>query len=166
MSSNRKSLEKELDKLSINKEYNFGRVLSHLKKHFDEWSLANLSRAGYPNMKMGYMAFLMNIGSEGITNNDLAKKIRVTKQAMSKTSKELQQLNLIELSPNPADARSSLITLTTYGLKMVINCRQKMNELTGKYIEVVGQKKYRETLDNMNKFISIHISMEDDHKDF
>src|SRR3954471_4214145 len=117
MSANRKALERELEKLSVNKEHNFAKILSHLKKHFDEWCLGNLSRAGYPEMKVGYMAFLMNIGSEGITNNELAKKIRVTKQAMSKTSKELQQLNLIELTPNPDDARSSLINLTLHGLK-------------------------------------------------
>lgn len=156
MTASRKALEKELDKLSINKECNFARVLSHLKKHFDEWCLGNLSREGYPDMKVGYMAFLMNIGSEGITNNELAKKIRVTKQAMSKTSKELQRLNLIALKPNPDDARSSLITLTDYGLKMVINARHKLNDLTKKYVEVIGQKKYMETLDTMNKIIQIH----------
>lgn len=153
-------MEKELDRLSINKEYNFARVLSHLKKHFDEWCMDNLSREGYPDMKVGYMAFLMNIGSEGITNNELAKKIRVTKQAMSKTSKELHRLNLIVLTPNPDDARSSLITLSDYGLKMVVNARHKVNALTEQYMEVVGQKKYMETLDAMNKMVQIHIEME------
>lgn len=165
MTSNRKVLEKELDKLAINKDYNFARVLSHLKKHFDEWCLNHLSKSGYPEMKVGYMAFLMNIGSEGITNNELAKKIRVTKQAMSKTSKELQQLNLIELAPNPNDARSSLITLTTYGLKMVIDARQKVNKLTERYIEVIGSKKYMETLESLNKMIRVHISIEDELSD-
>ena len=120
-----------------------------------------MSRAGYPDMKVGYMAFLMNIGSEGITNNDLAKKIRVTKQAMSKTSKELQALNLIELSPNPDDARSSLISLTDHGLKMVIHARIKLNELTEKYIEVIGKKKYREMLETLNKVIHIHLFIEE-----
>jgi len=165
MTPNRKALEKELEKLAINKDYNFARVLSHLKKHFDEWCLNNLSKAGYPEMKVGYMAFLMNIGSEGITNNELAKKIRVTKQAMSKTAKELQQLNLIELIPNPGDARSSLITLTTYGLKMVINARQKVNKLTEQYIEAIGSKKYMETMDTLNKMIRVHVAIEDNLSD-
>ncbi len=162
MTANRKALEKELNRLSVDKEYNFARILSHLKKHFDEWCMGNLSREGYPDMKVGYMAFLMNIGSEGITNNELAKKIRVTKQAMSKTSKELQSLNLIELTPNPNDARSSLITLTTHGLKMVIHARLKVNKLSEQYIAAIGKKNYRETMDNLNKIIQVHFSMEDD----
>lgn len=160
MSANRKALEKELERLSVDQEHNFARILSHLKRHFDEWCLGNLSRAGYPNMKVGYMAFLMNIGSEGITNNELAKKIRVTKQAMSKTSKELQNLNLIELSPNPDDARSSLITLTVYGLKMVIHARHKLSHLTEQYIKEIGHKKYAETLETLNKIIRVHGEME------
>jgi DNA-binding MarR family transcriptional regulator len=161
MTANRKALENELDRLLTNKEYNFAKILSHLKKHFDEWCLGNLSREGYPDMKVGYMAFLMNIGSGGITNNELAKKIRVTKQAMSKTSKELQRLNLIELTPNPNDARSSLITLTTHGLKMVIHARLKVNKLSEQYIAAIGKKNYIETMDNLSKIIQVHISIED-----
>lgn len=162
MVPNRKALEKELDKLSVNKEYNFPRVVTHVKKHFDEWCMSNLSREGYPDMKTAYMAFLMNIGSGGITNNDLAKKIRVTKQAMSKTCKELQQLNLIELTPNPDDARSSLINLTNHGIKMVIHARIKVNKLTERYIDVIGEKKYKEMLDNLNKIIQIHLLIEEE----
>ena len=165
MSTGRKILEQELDVLSLGKKDNFARVLAHLKKVFDEWCLLHLSKSGYPEMKVGYMAFLMNIGSEGITNNELAKKIRVTKQAMSKTAKELQQLNLIELIPNPGDARSSLITLTTYGLKMVINARQKVNKLTEQYIEAIGSKKYMETMDTLNKMIRVHVAIEDNLSD-
>lgn len=160
MSANRKALEKELEKISLPPEQNFAKILSYLKRHFDEWCLGNLSKVGYPDMKVGYMAFLMNIGTEGITNNELAKKIKVTKQAMSKTSKELQNLDLIALTPHPGDARSSLITLTTHGIKMVIHAKQKLNGLTEEYIKVIGQKKYMETLETLNKIVQIHVSME------
>ncbi len=162
MTTNRKALEKEMEKLAIHPEQNFAKILSFLKRHFDEWCLGNLSKAGYPNMKVGYMAFLMNIGPGGITNTELAKKIRVTKQAMSKTSKELQNLDLIELTPNPEDARSSLITLTTHGMKMVIHARHRLTGLTDQYIKAIGQKKYMETLETLNKIIQIHAAMEDE----
>jgi len=161
MSTSRKALEKELEKVAVCDEHNFARTLSFLKKHFDEWCLSNLSKAGYPNMKVGYMSFLMNIRPEGITNTELAKKIRVTKQAMSKTSKELQNLDLIELSPNPDDARSSLINLTINGMKMVIHARQRLALLTEQYVDVVGQKKYMDMLDTLHKIIRIHVEMEE-----
>lgn len=165
MTATRKALEKELGKLAVNNNENFAKILSYLKRHFDEWCLGNLSKAGYPDMKVGYMAFLMNIGPDGITTTELAKKIRVTKQAMSKTSKELQNLGLIELTPHPDDARSSLITLTTHGMKVIIHARQKLTGLTEQYIKAVGQKKYMETLDTLNKIIQVHVAMEDDVED-
>ena len=156
MSVNKKTLEKELLKLCENNKHNFGRILSHLKRSFDEWALAHLSKEGYPEVKMAYMPFLMNIEIEGTTNNELAQKLRVSKQAMSKTLKELEKLNLIEAKPNPTDARSSIILLTQYGMKMVIHTRKKLDNLTKDYIAVIGKKKFYDMIDSLNTIIDIH----------
>lgn len=156
MAVTKKRLEKELSKLCENNKHNFGRILSHLKRSFDEWALAHLSKEGYPEVKTAYMPFLMNIEIEGITNNELAQKLRVSKQAMSKTLKELEKLNLIEAKPNPTDARSSIILLTTYGMKMVIHTRKKLDNLTKDYIAVIGKKKFYDMIDSLNIIIDIH----------
>ena len=156
MSANKKTLEKELLKLCENNKQNFGRILSHLKRSFDEWALAHLSKEGYPEVKMAYMPFLMNIEIEGTTNNELSQKLRVSKQAMSKTLKELEKLNLIEAKPNPTDARSSIILLTQYGMKMVIHTRKKLDNLTKDYIAVIGKKKFYDMIDSLNTIIDIH----------
>lgn len=156
MAANKQTLEKELLKLCENNKHNFGRILSHLKRSFDEWALAHLSKEGYPEVKMAYMPFLMNIEIEGTTNNELAQKLRVSKQAMSKTLKELEKLNLIEANPNPTDARSSIILLTQYGMKMVIHTRKKLDNLTKDYIAVIGKKKFYDMIDSLNTIIDIH----------
>jgi DNA-binding MarR family transcriptional regulator len=156
MNTNKKLLEKELAKLCKNNKQNFGRILSHLKRSFDEWALAHLSKEGYPEVKMAYMPFLMNIEIDGITNNVLAQKLRISKQAMSKTLKELENLNLIEAIPNPTDARSSIILLTTYGMKMVIHTRKKLDNLTKDYIAVIGKKKFFDMIESLNTIIEIH----------
>ena len=156
MNPSKQSLEKELTRLCENNKQNFGRILSSLKRSFDDWALAHLSKEGYPEVKIAYMPFLMNIQLEGTTNNALAQKLRISKQAMSKTLKELENLNLIEAKLNPLDARSSLITLTQYGMKMVIHTRKKLNSLTEEYIAVVGKKKYFDMIDSLNKIIDLH----------
>lgn len=154
------TLEKELSKLCENNNQNFGRILSHLKRSFDEWALAHLSKEGYPEVKMGYMPFLMNIEIDGITNNALAQKLRVSKQAMSKTLKELETLNLIAANPNPNDARSSIIVLTSTGMTMVIHTRKQLDNLTKEYIKVIGKKKYYNMIDSLNTIIDIHKEMD------
>ena len=159
MKQSTSALHRELERVCIDNKNNFARILHQLKREFDEWSMDHLSKDGFFDMKMGYMAFLMNISSDGITNNDLAKKIRVTKQAMSKTLKELENLDLVELKPNPNDARSSLILLTEYGMKTVIHCRQKVSGLTEVYKKTIGAKKYKEMLESLTAIIEIHQSM-------
>ena len=160
MKSGNKILERELTKLCTNNKQNFARILSHLKRSFDEWALSHLSKEGYPEVKMAYMPFLMNVENDGITNSMLAQKLRVSKQAMSKTIKELENLNLIESTPNPTDARSSLILLTPYGMKMVIHTRKKLDSLTKDYIEVIGKKKFFDMIDTLNTIIDMHKEME------
>ncbi len=155
-----KPLQKELAKLCENNKHNFGRILSHLKRSFDEWALAHLSKEGYPEVKMGYMPFLMNIDIEGTTNNALAQKLRVSKQAMSKTLKELETLNLIAANPNPNDARSSIIVLTNYGMQMVIHTRKQLDSLTKEYIKVIGKKKYNNMIESLITIIDIHKEIE------
>lgn len=156
MNTNKKLLEKELSKLCENNKQNFGRILSHLKRSFDEWALSHLSKEGYPEVKIAYMPFLMNIEIDGTTNNVLAQKLRISKQAMSKTLKELENLNLIKAIPNPTDARSSIILLTTYGMKMVIHTRKKLDNLTKDYIAIIGKKKFFDMIDSLNAIIEIH----------
>lgn len=160
MTASKKILEKELTKLCENNKHNFGRILSHLKRSFDEWALSHLSKEGYPEVKMAYMPFLMNIEIDGITNNTLAQKLRVSKQAMSKTLKELEKLNLIEAKPHPTDARSSIILLTQYGMKMVIHTRKKLDKLTKDYIDILGKKKFFDMIDSLNTIIEIHKEIE------
>lgn len=156
MKTSKNVLEKKLAKLCENNKHNFGRILSHLKRSFDEWALTHLSKEGYPEVKIGYMPFLMNIEIEGITNNALAQKLSISKQAMSKTLKELEKLNLIEAIPNPTDARSSLVLLTPYGMKMVIHTRKKLDSLTKDYIAIIGKKKFFDMIDSLNIIIDIH----------
>jgi len=108
---------------------------------------------GYPDMKIMYMPLLMNIYAEGITNNELAKRARVTKQAMSKIVKELIDLGFIDSRQDTIDKRSSIITLTTKGKKLVINARQRVAEKEAEYAKLVGDKKFEDLKEILIKLI-------------
>jgi DNA-binding MarR family transcriptional regulator len=63
------------------------------------------------------MALLMDIGLEGTTNSQLAKKAKVTKQTMNKVVKNLKESGYISSSKNLADGRSEMLQLTNKGKK-------------------------------------------------
>jgi len=124
--------------------YGWGKIVSHLKKQMDQWAITELSQNGYKDFKIAYLPVIMNIDLDGTTNNDLADRARVTKQAMSKVIKELQGKGYISAKPDPRDKRSIIFTLTARG-KDFVKCAKKVSgELMDNYRKEFGKKNFND----------------------
>lgn len=146
-------LDQQLRQLQEQSAISWGKLLAQLKRQFDTWAVAELASHGYADFKMAYMPLLMNIQPEGITNNELAKKARVTKQAMSKVVKELLEFGYIKTSEHDTDKRSAVIYLTSKGKKMVITARMRMLEVEKEYEALIGKKKFEELKESLRTII-------------
>lgn len=80
---------------------------------------AKVAEHGFPEMKVHYFGFLANLQPGGTTSRDLANRLKVTKQAISKMTQEIEQLGFIEFFPHETDGRCSLIRLTKKGVSML-----------------------------------------------
>lgn len=124
------------------KERGWAKIISTLKRQFDTWATENLICQGHEEMKLWYLPLIMNIGPEGITNNELARKSNMTKQAMSKIVKELLQLGYIETCSCDNDKRCSNIFLTEKGKLFALSCRQHVINIEKIYINHLGKEKF------------------------
>lgn len=150
------SLDKELEKTQEFKKRSFPKLLHKLRRHFDSWAEECLHDHGYTDFKMMFMPFIMNIDPEGVTNNELAKRANVSKQAMSKVVKELEALDYICTAKNKSDGRSNKILLTNRGKELVVASRLKVMELHEKYIGLLGKKNFDQMLDSMITILAYH----------
>jgi len=146
-------LDKQLRETEIQKSQNWGKLITISRKQFEEWTINRLCEHGYDNFKIAYMPVLMNVRPEGINNNELAKKARVTKQAMSKVVKELQDMGYIKSKADADDKRNSIFSLTDKGKKMVIECRVAMKDLMDEYREVFGKKEFEHVMNVLQQII-------------
>lgn len=151
-----KQIETELRIQALESHKNWGKICYYVKKEFDDWATDELAKQGYPNFKMMYMPFLMNINVDGNTNKEIANKGRVSKQAMSKVVKELETLGLIKVDNNQADKRSAIIFLTNKGKKMVYTAKKHVQALTNEYKEIMGIENYNIMLEGLIKIIAYH----------
>jgi DNA-binding MarR family transcriptional regulator len=149
-------IELELQKYATEREHSWGRINYVIRKVFDDWAMNELMKLGHSDFKMMYMPFLMNISLEGNTNKEIAKKGRVTKQAMSKVVKELEAMGLIEVFDGEEDKRSVKIYLTNKGKKMVHAAKKHVAELSEQYKKIIGNKNYDIMIDGMLKIIAFH----------
>ena len=107
-------------------------------------------------MKLSFMPVIFNISPEGNTNNELSKKSLVFKQAMSRTLKELEEIGMITSKTINNDKRSNRINLTDDGKEFVTTSNQKLSDLIDNYIDLVGEEKFKITMEVLSKMIDYH----------
>ncbi|MEI9921923.1 MAG: MarR family transcriptional regulator [Bacteroidota bacterium] len=147
------NLDKQLSEVQLLPTQNWGKLISVARKQFEEWTLRSLTKHGYANFKIAYMPVLMNIGPEGMGNKELAQRARVTKQAMSKVLKELQDSGYITSKVSKEDKRNSIISLNDKGKKLVVLSRQCMIDLMDQYRNAFGKKDFDAMLQLLQKMI-------------
>jgi DNA-binding MarR family transcriptional regulator len=146
-------LDKKFLKMKEMKKTSYGRLVSLQKRFFDEWALENLARIGYADFKIGYFAILMNIGLEGTTNNELAEKVCVTKQASSKVIKEIEEYGLVTSVLDETDSRKVLIKLTKRGKEFVVKATEEVYKKMAEYEKLVGKQNFKIAMETMFKIM-------------
>ncbi len=79
---------------------------------------------------------------EGSRISDLAKRMYVSKQAVSKTVQELEIKGLVTRKPDLADKRAYIIKFTPQGIKIVEDTLVYFSEIEGKLKEEFGDDQF------------------------
>ncbi|RFS21377.1 MarR family transcriptional regulator [Chitinophaga silvatica] len=116
------------------------RLINQFKKDIDLRIIQKIRERGYTDFKLGDMVLLVNIDSHGTINNDLARKARISKQAMSKVVKNLEASNYISTRKHDTDNRASLIFLTDKGKEFMITVYDVVDEVTEYYANITGKE--------------------------
>ena len=132
------------------------RLIYILKRLTDKWSALHMPNMTSVDFNVTFLPYFMSIGNAGISNHELVSRIKVTKQGVSKTVKELESLGLVYTGKNENDARSIMIFLTEEGKVLYKSIRVMADELTEEYSKLVGAKKYDQFIDTLVKITNFH----------
>ena len=117
-------------------------LINLFKKDIDLRITQKLLERGYKNFKLGDMVLLVHIDAQGTINNDLARKARISKQAMSKVVKNLEADNYIGTRKHDTDNRASIIFLTEKGKEFMINAYEAVDEVQDLYAGIIGEEAF------------------------
>jgi DNA-binding MarR family transcriptional regulator len=120
------------------------RLINLFKKDIDLRITKKIQERGYKNFKLGDMVLLVHIDAQGTINNDLARKARISKQAMSKVVKNLEADNYISTRKHDTDNRASIIFLTEKGKEFMINVYEEVDAIQALYEEIIGPESLTE----------------------
>ena len=148
-----RSLDEQLEHYMAQRQRSLIRLIALLKKDMDARIMEMLQQKGYTNFKLGDLPLIFNIQPEGTINNELAKRARISKQAMSKVVKNLEAGGYILTRKHENDNRSSIIFLTDNGKQLIITATESFLEIQEIYTDVIGQQDTEALKDILGKLV-------------
>jgi DNA-binding MarR family transcriptional regulator len=128
------------------KEESVGRLIYLLYRHLTVWGENRWPKLGAHTLGPSHIHLLATIGLDGVSNSGMARRAKVSKQAMSKLVKEMLQLGLIVIQVNENDSRCNIITLTDKGAETLMKIWEA-NDLLKKQVEKrLGKAKAKKLL--------------------
>jgi DNA-binding MarR family transcriptional regulator len=73
---------------------------------------------GYTELRLAHDAVFATLPAEGARITDMAARAGITKQSMGEVVRELVDLGICRVEPDPSDRRAKLVNYTDYGLEV------------------------------------------------
>jgi DNA-binding MarR family transcriptional regulator len=97
-----------------------------------------------PPLRAAHTALFPHLSSEGVRGADLAKKLGVTKQAVSQLVTELEEWGVVEQIPDPQDGRAKLVRFTKKGEQSLLHGLRVLGEVEAELGDKIGKRRMQE----------------------
>ena len=97
-----------------------------------------------PALRASHTALFPHLSSEGVRGAAIAKKLGVTKQAVSQLVTELEAWGVVEQVPDPADGRAKLVRFTKKGEQGMVQGLTVLRELERELSDKIGKRRMQE----------------------
>lgn len=99
-------------------------------------------RRGYPGTKPAHSAVFTTLPLAGARTADLAARARITRQSMGEVVREMVELGVLEMTPDPNDRRAKLVTYTEAGLEQALAGRAHILDFDQRMVTALGAEGY------------------------
>lgn len=133
---------------------NLGFLLAKATQRWNEHLYERFKAAGFPEVRPSYGAILVPLFEEdGLRIGELAKRARLSKQAMTTMLRLLEKEDLVVRRPDPKDARASRVFLASKARRFRPVAQAALEELDRLASDVAGSRARDATRDWLKRFI-------------
>ncbi|MBW2423582.1 MAG: MarR family transcriptional regulator [Deltaproteobacteria bacterium] len=116
-------------------------VLTLLTERVQRDLMEATAARGHRGLKMSHGQVLPLIGPEGGRIHEMARIQRVSRQAISTTTRDLESLGYLAREPDPRDRRGVVLTLTSRGVSLIEDAVCALDDLERDFLEILGEKR-------------------------
>lgn len=99
-------------------------------------------RHGHPEVKQSHNAVFATLLESGNRATDMAERAGITRQSMGEIVREMVDLGILEMRPDPDDRRAKLVTYSEHGLEFARDGYQHLIDLEKRFAEEFGEEEY------------------------
>jgi len=146
------SIRKKILTQKPSKDENIGRHIYYLYRYLAVWGDNRWPKLGSQPVRPSHVHLLATIGLDGVSNSEMARRAKVSKQAMSQLVKEMLKHELILIVPNEQDSRCNIISLTDKGAEVLLKIWEANKSLMAEFEKRLGKvksKKLRALMDEL-----------------
>lgn len=140
--------------MSVLGRSNLGFLLAKATQRWNEHLYERFRAAGFPEVRPSYGSILVPLFEEdGLRIGEVAKRARLSKQAMTTMLRLLEKEDLVIRRPDPEDARASRIYLTKKSQRFRPVAEAVLKELDTLARQVAGKQAHDAVAAWLNQFI-------------
>lgn len=113
--------------------------------------IRNAQARGFTDARMAHNAVFGTLGFEGARAADLAASAGITRQSMGEVIRELVDLGMLEMTPDPDDRRAKLVTYTELGRKEALEGGDYIVGFEERLAEELGEEGYEQLRTGLEK---------------
>lgn len=136
-----------LTALKQSRRLGIGRLLLMARRDFLARLAVKLADSTDTALLQSRGALLPFIDLEGTRNTELARRLGISKQAVGKRVRELEQAGLLKREADAADGRAFLVSFTDAGINYLLGMHRAITEVEGEYDALVGAAQMATTRD-------------------
>jgi DNA-binding MarR family transcriptional regulator len=138
-------------------------LVDRANRAFQHHMAATGSRRGsLPEAKLSFNAVFGRLGYEGARASDLAARAGITRQSMGEVIREMVELGLLEMQPDPNDRRAKLVTYTDYGREQAMKGFHHIQGLERRFAEEFGEEEYETARHVLERVVGLLSAIEDE----
>lgn len=126
----------------MNDEKNISGLIHHLSRHLFNSANKKWTDIGYPDIRTTHVSILIRIEGEEHNHNILAKRLGITRQAISKLNRELIENGYVRTSPSINNKKSETLSLTDKGRQFLKDFKKANQDLERSFIKILGKERF------------------------
>lgn len=104
--------------------------------------LREAHRRGHTHITPAHNDVFATLPLEGARASDMAARAGITRQSMGEIVRELVDLGLLEMRPDPTDGRAKIVTFSPRGLEFTRQGMQHIIDLEQRFADELGAEDY------------------------